>query len=148
MIKFLEIKPDIGLGDFVFGDTIDVIKSALGEPDDTEILNDEDFETKIITYFEEGITFFFEGEDNSIFTCVEIDNEDALIFGKKIIGKNEKEIIGLMSDHGYTEYETDVEEWGEKRISYEKNAIDFFFQDDELISVSWASLDLNLGGDI
>jgi len=145
MLENLEIKPHIGLGTFSFGDSINDIKSKLGAPDETEIIEDEDFKTKVHTYMEEGITFIFEGENNSVLTSLQIDNENTTLFGKKIIAKNEKEIIMLMTANGYEEYETEEEEWGETRLSYEKPAIDFFFEDDKLVCVCWASPDFNLG---
>jgi len=145
MKNYLEIKPNEGLGDFKFGTDINEIIAVLGEPDETEILNDEDFETKIISFWEKGFTFFFEGEDYTIFTCVEADNDDITLYGKKIIGKDEKSIIKLMTDKGYSEMETEEEEWGEKRLTFEECAIDFYFEDGRLVSVSWASLDIEEG---
>jgi len=139
--NYLEIKPNEGLGDFNFGLDISNIVKSFGEPDETEILKEEDFETKIISYWEKGLTFFFEGENNTIFLCVEADNEDLTLYGEKIIGKNEAFISNLMTSKGFTVTETEEEEWGEKRLTYEDLALDFYFEEDELISVSWASLD-------
>lgn len=141
MNNLFEIKPNEGIGTFAFGTDINVIIKALGEPDETEVLNDDEFETKIISYWEKGLTFFFEGEDNTIFTCVEADNEELTLYGQKIIGADLNSIIGLMSKNGHTETEIEEEEWGEKRLTYEDAALDFYFEDDELVSVSWATLD-------
>ena len=140
MKNYSEIKPNEGLGVFKFGSDINEIIKALGEPDETEILNDDDFETKIISYWESGLTFFFEGENNTIFTCVEADNEKLTLFGKEVIGKSEADIIALLKENAYTELDTEEEEWGEKRLTCEELALDFYFEEDELVSVSWASL--------
>lgn len=142
MKKFLEVKPNVGLGDFEFGADISEIIKVLGEPDETEILNDDDFETKIISFWEKGFTFFFEGEEHTIFTCVEADNEDITLYGQKIIGKDEKFITELMAKNGFTEIETELEEWGENRLTFDEIGVDFYFEENQLISVSWASLDI------
>ena len=47
-----------------------------------------------------------------------------------------------MAKNGFSEMETEEEEWGEKRITFEECAVDFYFEDDRLVSVSWASLDI------
>ena len=141
MKKFLEIKPEKGLGDFNFGMHIKEVTEFFGEPDETEILNDEDFETRINSYWEKGLTFFFEGDGNSVLACIETDNEDVTLYGRKIIGATEAEVVALMAENGYKDWEEENEEWGEKRITFEDIALDFYFENDELISVSWATLE-------
>jgi len=139
MKNYLEIKPNIGFGDFEFGSPTDELIEFFGNPDESEILEDEEFETKIISYWEKGFTFFLEGEDFTYFTCVESDNPDLSLFGQKIIGISEGELLHLLSKNGYTDFDAEDEEWGEKRITFEDLSIDFYFENDELISVSWAS---------
>ena len=142
MKNYLEIKPNVGLGDFEFGTDISEIIAVLGEPDETEIINEDDFETKIISFWEKGFTFFFEGENHTIFTCAEADNDEITLYGKKVIGKDEKFIIDLMAKNGYTETEKELEEWGETRLTFDEIAVDFYFEENQLVSVSWASLDI------
>lgn len=141
MENLFDIKPGEGIGEFRFGTDINTITKVLGEPDETEILNDEEFETKIISYWEKGLTFFFEGENHTIFTCVEADNEELSLFGQSVIGSDLNTIVNLMEKNGYKETEIEEEEWGEKRLTYEDLALDFYFEEEELVSISWAILD-------
>ncbi len=142
MKNFLEIKPNIGFGDFEFGDDTQKIIDFFGNPDETEVLSDEDFEAKVITYWEKGFTFFLEGEKFSHFTCVESDNENITLFGKKIIGMQEVSLLSLMKDNGHENFEAEEEEWGEKRISFDELSLDFYLENDEVVSISWASPDI------
>jgi hypothetical protein len=41
-----------------------------------------------------------------------------------------------MRNHNIFEQTMDKEEWGEERISYEEYAIDFFFSEDKLKSIT------------
>ncbi|MDD3876410.1 MAG: hypothetical protein PHT69_07295 [Bacteroidales bacterium] len=138
MKNYFEIKPNEGIGDFLFGETAEEVLSFFGEPDETEDLTEEDEKVRIVSFWDKGFTFFFEGPDYSYFSCVESDNEELKLFGEKIIGKTSKELLSLLKTNGFTEYEAEDEEWGEKRISFEELSIDFYFEDDELISISWA----------
>ena len=47
----------------------------------------------------------------------------------------QKEIVRLMVDNHYFEQDVDNEVWGERRITFNEGNIDFFFEDDELMSV-------------
>ena len=47
----------------------------------------------------------------------------------------EKEIVRLMVDNQYFEQDIDNEVWGERRITFGEGNIDFYFEDDELLSV-------------
>ncbi|OPZ97955.1 MAG: hypothetical protein BWY70_01352 [Bacteroidetes bacterium ADurb.Bin408] len=135
MNNIIEIIPKEGLSDIKFGAGMDEVIKILGEPDETEAFNDEDFETNICTYWERGLNLFFEGEGKLVLTYIEIDNENTLLYGQKIIGVQESMIVSLMSENGYNDWEAEEEEWGEKRLSYISCAIDFFFENNSLVSV-------------
>jgi len=138
MKNFLEIKPNEGLGDFMFGETAADILSFFGQPDETEDLVEDEEHVRIISYWEKGLVFFLEGDDYAYFSCVESDNEDLTLFGQNVIGLTKEALLSLLEEKGFNEFEEEDEEWGEKRISCDDLGIDFFFEDDELISVSWA----------
>lgn len=142
MKNFLEIKPNVGFGDFSFGDTAEELLAFFGTPDETEVLKDDDFEAKVVTYWEKGFTFFLEGENFTRFSCAESDYEGIQLFGEKIMGKSEEAMLALMSENGFDDYEAEDEEWGERRLSFDDLSLDFYFENDELVSVSWASPDI------
>jgi len=137
MNNTLEIIPNAGLNNIKFGAGMDEVVKILGEPDETEAFNDEELETIICTYWERGLNLFFEGENSLALVYIEVDNENALLYGQKIMGAQESKIISLMTEKGYKEWETDEEEWGEKRLSFNACAVDFFFENNNLVSVSF-----------
>ena len=137
----LEIKPKEGLGELKFGESSEKLISMLGEAEEMEDIEDEDeFNTVILNYWDKGISAFFEGKENSVLSCFEVDNPETILFGQKVFELSENEIIKLMKENGYSDIDTDVEENGEKRLSFEDGMIDFFFDDDSLLAVNWGVL--------
>ncbi len=137
-MKKINIKLNEGLDELKFGCSIDEAIKLWGEPDEIENLNfDEDCNTTVLIYDNYGCALYFEESDQFLLSCIEIENEDAVLFDERIFTFDQKEIIEMMKKHGYTDLEEDQETWGENRISYEKSMIDFFFQDRDLISVTW-----------
>ncbi|MDZ7740712.1 MAG: hypothetical protein U5Q03_02915 [Bacteroidota bacterium] len=137
----LEIKPKEGLGELKFGESSEKLISVLGEAEEMEDIEDEDeFNTVILNYWDKGISAFFEGKENSVLSCFEVDNPEISLFGEKVFELSENEIIDLMKKNGYNDIDTDIEENGEKRLSFEDGMIDFFFDDDSLLAVNWGVL--------
>lgn len=144
----LEICPKLGFGELKFGNTIEEIIAFVGEAEDVEdIQDDEEFNTVIMSYMSKGFVVFIEGcgAERSIASCFETDNIDATIFGKKVFKMNEKEITDLMKANGYSEVDTETEDTGEYRLSFEDGLIDFFFHEGELNAVNWGVLVNKLG---
>ena len=114
-----------------------------------EDIQEEDFNTVIMNYWEKGFSVFIEGTgaERSIVSCFETDNGNATLFGTKVFGMKESEIIDLMKANGYNEIDTEAEDNGEYRLSFEDGLIDFFFEDKELIAINWGVL-VNEQGEI
>jgi len=138
-IKGLEIIPLEGFGVLKFGANQSEIEGILGEPEEIEDLPGEadESDAEVWNYWEDGHTVFFEKDYDGKCTCFETDNEESLLFGKKVFKMNEAEIISLMEKKGFKELETEDEEWGERRVSFSDAVVDFYFEDDKLVSVSW-----------
>lgn len=132
-----------GLNDLKFGDTPATVEKTLGKPQETKKLSDEgeqiddELDTILWEYDNEGLTIFFEGKNNHVLSCFETDNANTTLFGKKVFEMSEQEIVDLMKENGLTQMDTEEEEWGEKRVSFDEGLIDFYFQDGELITVNW-----------
>lgn len=139
MSNKLEIRPLVGFGELKFGADQSDVENYLGEPQEIEDLPGEadESDAEVWNYWDEGHTVFFEKDMENKCTCFETDNDEAILFGKNIFDLNEKQIIELMETNGYREIDTEDEEWGERRISYSDAVMDFYFEDDQLISVSW-----------
>lgn len=114
------------------------IEKILGKPEEIELLDDiDDCQSTVWHYWEQGFSIFFDENNRQLFGCVEIDNEEALLWGKKVFEMKEQEIIGLFKSKNYSQYETEVHEWGEKRLSFDEANIDFYFEKNRLSSINY-----------
>ena len=141
-MKDFTIKPLKGYGEIPFGMTLDETVKLLNMPDFYEELSDmEETGNRSIFYEYEEIqtNIYFEGITKSVVACFETENEEATLFGKKVFDLNKETIIDLMKEHGFKELEEETED-EELRVSFEEAMIDFFFEDDMLVAVSWGVL--------
>ncbi len=130
-----------GLNDLPFGSTAEECNQYFGEPNEIEVLekdSDDEPDTELWYYDDENFSLFFEGDPNLVLTSIEINNQEATLFGKKVFEMTEDQIIELMKGQGYFEMYTEVEEWGEKLLSFEVALIDFYFENEKLITVNWS----------
>lgn len=140
MTNHIEIKPDIGINDLVFGASMQDAEQIFGKPEDIELLDDiEESKSIVYHYWKSGFSLFFDENNNQLFCCVEVDNKNAYLWEKQIFNFNEKQIIDLLNLKGYSEYESELHEWGEKRLSFEKANMDFYFEKNKLISINYGS---------
>ncbi len=124
-----------GIGNLMFGMTVENVKQLLGEPTEMETIdNGMEEETLVLHYDDQNLTLFFEGE-TKLLNCIDTDDEDTLLFGQKIYTMNEKEIAQLMIANNYFAEDIEIESWGERRVTFIEGNIDFFFENDELMSV-------------
>ncbi|MBW6497742.1 MAG: hypothetical protein K0B09_05090 [Bacteroidales bacterium] len=141
MKQDLFIKPLVGFGDLKFGATKKEVEALFGEPQEVETIEgDEDFmEVEVWSYWDKGHVVYFEKEYGDRCTNFETDHEDATLFGKKVFGLTEKQLIALMKENGFTDFEVEFEEeWEEKRVSFFDAQVDFILDEEVLVQVSWA----------
>jgi hypothetical protein len=84
---------------------------------------------------------FFDNNKNLSFCSVEIDNKETLLFDMKIFSLKEKEIIALMEQNGFPLSDSEMHQWGEKRISFDAAGLDCYFENNRLVSVNFGLLD-------
>ena len=130
----LDIHIKQGIGELVFDMPIEKTISILGEADEVETIENAIDETTTVLRYKDSMTLFFEG-DNPTLTCIDIIDEDTTLFGQPVFDMEEKGIVKLMVDNNYFEQDIDTEAWGERRISFNEGNIDFFFEDEELMSI-------------
>lgn len=124
-----------GIGNLIFGMTVENVKQVLGEPTEMETIdNGMEEETLVLHYDDQNLTLFFEGE-TKLLDCIDTDNEETILFGQKIYTMDEKEIAQLMISNNYFAEDIETESWGERRVTFIEGNIDFFFEKDELMSV-------------
>jgi hypothetical protein len=135
-----EIKPGVGLSNLHFGATMAEAQAAFGEPEETELLDDiDDCQATVWHYWDQGFTLFFDKHQNQFFNCAEIDHPETLLWGQKIFTFTEKQIIELFKSKGFLQYETEQQDWGEKRLSFDAANIDFYFEKNKLSSVNYGN---------
>ncbi|MBR1766112.1 MAG: hypothetical protein IJ745_03600 [Bacteroidales bacterium] len=131
----LSINLKKGLGDIEFGMPVEEVVEILGTASEVEnIDNAADESTTVLRYNDEGLTLFCEG-DNPTLACIDVANEECTLFGEKVFAMGEREIVSLMVKNGITEQDVDDEDWGERRVSFNEGNIDFFFDNEELVSI-------------
>ena len=119
----------------------DAVK-LLGSPNFYEEVSDmEETGNRSIFYEYDDIAtnIYFEGITKSVAACFETENENAVLYGTKVMDLNRAQAIELMRENGFKELEEEDED-GEHRISFEDAMIDFFFNGDEMTAVSWGVL--------
>lgn len=130
----LDINIKQGIGEITFDMPVEKVVELLGDPSQVETIDNAADETTTVLRYEDSLTLFFEG-DSPILSCIDITNEEATLFGKNIFDLGEKDIVRLMVDNNYLEQDVDNEEWGERRVTFNEGNIDFYLEDDELMSV-------------
>jgi hypothetical protein len=137
MEREINIYPLKGINNLKFGSTQDEVRKILGEPDEIEHLEeDEDLSSIIWQYWNLGLTIFFDEMDNTIFASAEVEDPDALIFGKRIFDLSEKEAIELFKANGFSELDIEDHDWGERRVSFDDAMIDLYYEKGRLNCVN------------
>jgi hypothetical protein len=137
-----EIQLKKGLNQLPFGAATNEANDYFGEPSEIEVLEkdtEDDPDTELWYYDDKSFSLFFEGDPNLVLTSIEINNQEATLFGERIFEMTEDQIIELMKVNGFSEMYTEDEEWGEKLLSFEDALIDFYFEDEKLVTVNWSA---------
>lgn len=126
-----------GFGDLRFGMQINAVIDLIGKPSEVEEIGEDlEMPATVLYYEEEGLSCFFENLEQERLSCINIETDEIFLFGQQIKEKSSEEIVELMRKNKIFEQTMDKEEWGEERISYEEYAIDFFFLENKLNSVT------------
>jgi hypothetical protein len=134
----LEIKPFVGFASLPFGATMAESEKVFGKAAECKVLDDiEDFKSTVWHYWDNGFSLFFDENNERRFCCVEIDNEEVLLWGHKVFDYDQKEIIEMFQRRGIMEHEIEEHEWGEKRLTFDQVNIDFYFEKNKLISINY-----------
>lgn len=134
-----KIIPAGGLDQLKFGINENIVKLILGEPENQESIDEEGFVNTLIWHYPAlGLSLFFEIPD--VLTSIEITNVDTNLWDTQIFDLSPDSIKKLFRDHDYSEFEEELHEWGELRISFEKLLMDFYFLDDVLVSVNFGRM--------
>ena len=138
----LEIKPMEGINSLLFGKTKQDAEIIFGKPEEIETIESgvAEYKTRVWHYWTKGFSLFFDENVDFKFTCAEIDNKSAMLWDAEIFILSEKNIIELFKSKGYKELDSEVHEWGEKRVSFDDALVDLYFENNKLISVNYGIL--------
>jgi hypothetical protein len=116
---------------------------VFGKPEEIQVLDDSILETSctVYHYWESGFSLFFDNKNAMKFGSVEVDNEDTLLFGKELFSLTEQQVIDLMKEHNYTLTDTEKQDWGEKRLSFDEAGLDCYFENGRLSSINFGVID-------
>lgn len=132
-----------GFSDLQFGQTIGEAEKYFGKAEETQELNDDILETSctVLHYWESGFSLFFDNKQAKKFSSVEVDNEETLLFSRKIFDLKEKDLVALMQENGYALSDSEQQEWGERRLSFDDAGLDCYFENGRLSSVNFGLID-------
>jgi hypothetical protein len=138
-----EIKLRIGFGDLLFFSTTTEAEKVFGKPEEIQVLDDSILETSctVYHYWDKGFSLFFDNKNLKKMSSVEVDNRDSLLFNLKIFSLNEKQLIELLNTNGFKLSDTEKQDWGEKRVSFDDAGLDCYFENDKLVSLNFGSID-------
>lgn len=143
----MSVPPEIrllkGFCTLAFGATKENAVLLFGEPEEIQNLEDDILSNHSLVYhyWDQGYSLFFDVNKNHTFCSVEIDNKDTLLFDTLLFSLKEKEIIALMKQNGFELTDTEVHQWGERRVSFDSACLDCYFENNRLISVNFSSFD-------
>lgn len=136
-----------GFSELNFGKTIADAELIFGKAEETQVLDDDILETSctVLHYWEKGFSLFFDNKNYKKFSSVEVDNEETILFGKQIFDLKEQQLIDLMKDNNFPLSDSEQQEWGEKRLSFDDAGLDCYFENGSLSSINFGVIDT--GGD-
>jgi len=126
-----------------FGAGIEQAVLAFGEPEEVQNLTDDILNNNSLVYhyWDNGFSLFFDTNKNQSFCSVEIDNKEAVLFEKQVFSLREKEIVELMKQNGFSLSDSEMHQWGEKRLSFDSAGLDCYFENNRLVSVNFSVLE-------
>lgn len=132
-----------GLNSINFGMSPEDVSKILGTPNETEEVDsmyDGTLDNIIWHYDEPGLSFFFDASGlEPVLVTIETGNKDSTLNGTSVFQLGQKQIIELIQELGYNEMEQEDETWGEHRITFDDAQLDFYFNVNELVLVSWSA---------
>ncbi len=144
----MEVIPEIQLNKgycgFPFGAHCENAVLHFGAPEEIQELNDELLDNAVVYhYWSKGFSLFFDPAQNMAFTSVETNNEDTTLFNTNLFTLREKELVTLMQQNGFKMTDSEMHEWGEKRVSFDGAGLDCYFENHRLISINFSYTEIS-----
>jgi hypothetical protein len=132
-----------GFAGFNFGRSISEAERFFGKPEETQILDDDILETSctVLHFWDKGFSLFFDNKNLKKFSSVEVDNKDSILFDTKLFSLSETALIEFMKSHNFQLSDTEEQEWGEKRLSFDEAGLDCYFENGKMTSINFGVID-------
>lgn len=130
-----------GIDAVKFGMSLSDVETILGKADVVDKDNEGDLEIVFAEYEEKGLSLCFEknkNEEQALLADITPYGEETTLFGAKIYDLNKEEIIRLCEQNNLEHGETDSNFNEEEMLLFEDGGIAFFFENNELVSVSFS----------
>lgn len=110
-----------------------------GKPEEVQVLDDPILETSctVLHYWDSGFSLFFDNKNYKRFSSVEVDNNETELFGERVFSLNEQQLIDLMKRNNFSLSDSEHQDWGEKRLSFDDAGLDCYFENGHLVSINF-----------
>lgn len=138
-----EITLKEGIGQLLFGMSSEEVIKLLGEPDEQEVVEDEDDEIGGTSFHYDGLGFSLSFEQGDVLTLTNMSttNKKYRVRKTELIGMAYDNFIDIEDDLelGPMVYDNITEEGGPKQVVLEfaENGVSFWFDDDVLTEIQW-----------
>ena len=141
-MSLFTIKPKIGIGDIKFNASINEFIDFFGNPDEDELLNDENenFKSRILHYDNIGLSASFDEEYEWRLTSIAVSENEFQIKGVHLIGVNNSTFLEKIKQLNFGKYEREVfveDDYSSTLYHFEDMHLSFWFENDELKEIQW-----------
>ncbi len=141
-MSLFTIKPKIGIGDIKFNASINEFIDFFGDPDEDELLNDENenFKSRILHYDNIGLSASFDEEYEWRLTSIAVSEDEFQIKGVHLIGVNNSTFLEKIKQLNFGKYEREVfveDDYSSTLYHFEDLHLSFWFENNELKEIQW-----------
>ena len=141
-MSLFTIKPKIGIGDIKFNASINEFIDFYGDPDEDELLNDENenFKSRILHYDNIGLSASFDEEYEWRLTSIAVSENEFQIKGVHLIGVNNSTFLEKIKPLNFGKYEREVfveDDYSSTLYHFEDLHLSFWFENNELKEIQW-----------
>ncbi len=129
-----------GIDEVSFGMPMNDFLEKMGTPSQQETVSEPEdvIKTEMLSYESMKTSFFFEGKaDKYYLSSIDTENPEAKIIGREVFQMTVKELVELFKTIGFDEHETNMEAFGEMRLTFDDAMVDFYFVDRKVSSIIW-----------
>jgi hypothetical protein len=133
------IRPGLGLGVLAFGALQHEVARYLGKPEEVCADKIGGRDTIAWYYWELGVTAHFDGEDDFRLGTLDVERDDATLFGRRLIGCTEHRIRELLDPHalGATEFHGVTPGNSIPLLAYTDQQLYLYFHNGLLNNIQW-----------